>query len=105
VTGFPEGIVSDHQGRIYVGFYDRLGRYWTCYRTSRPGISGSAAVQRPVLGYRALVVRTLPRGIVVFDAMGRRVANPRSGIYFIREQSAVGGKPSTVAVRKVVVQR
>jgi hypothetical protein len=35
---------------------------------------------------------------VVFDAMGRRVANPRSGIYFVREAQAQ-------AVRKVVVRR
>jgi hypothetical protein len=43
--------------------------------------------------------------IVVFDAMGRRVANPRSGIYFVREPSAANGKPSAFCVRKVVVQR
>jgi hypothetical protein len=40
---------------------------------------------------------------VLFDAMGRRVMNPRSGILFVRERSAVGGKPSAVAVRKVII--
>jgi hypothetical protein len=49
------------------------------------------------------VMRRLPQGAVVFDAMGRRVVNPRLGIFFGRE--AVGGQPSAVAVRKVVVQR
>ena len=42
---------------------------------------------------------------VIFDAMGRRVANPRSGIFFVQERSAVSGKPSAVSVRKVVIQR
>ena len=43
---------------------------------------------------------------VAFDAMGRRVLNPRSGIFFVR--GAVSGEPSAVgasAVRKVVVTR
>jgi hypothetical protein len=38
---------------------------------------------------------------VVFDAMGKRVLSPKSGIYFLRE--AAGGQPS--AVTKVVVAR
>jgi hypothetical protein len=36
---------------------------------------------------------------VVFDAMGRRVANPRSGVYFVCE------KPQARTIRKVVIQR
>jgi len=40
---------------------------------------------------------------VVFDAMGRRMLNPRSGVLFIREPSAVGGQPSVV--REVVIAR
>ena len=52
----------------------------------------------------ATVVRSLPQGVVAFDAMGRRVANPRSGIYFVREEpQASSHKPQ--AVRKVVIQR
>jgi hypothetical protein len=42
---------------------------------------------------------------VVFDAMGRRVLNPRSGVFFIREPPAVGGRLSAVPVRKIVIQR
>ena len=55
------------------------------------------------MSVRPTVVRSLPPGAVAFDAMGRRVASPRSGILFIREPSTDGGKPS--AVTKVVVQR
>ena len=51
----------------------------------------------------ATVIRCLPAGAVAFDAMGRRVVNPKSGILFIREPSAVGRQPS--AVTKVVLQR
>jgi len=49
----------------------------------------------------ATVTRILPQGAVVFDAMGRRVLNPRSGILFVREPSAIGRGPS--AVTKVVI--
>jgi len=39
---------------------------------------------------------------MAFDAMGRRVMNPQSGIFFLREPSPVGHSPS--AVTKVVIQ-
>jgi hypothetical protein len=103
MNGYPEDIVSDQQGRIYVGFYDLHGRYWTCYRTSRPGVGGDSAVKRPAVGHRASVVRTPPREVVMFDAMGRRVLSPRSGVLFVLEPSAAGG--GRPAVRKVVIQR
>ncbi|MCX6841451.1 MAG: hypothetical protein NTX53_04090 [candidate division WOR-3 bacterium] len=45
------------------------------------------------------VLRRLPPGTVAFDAMGRRVLDPKSGVYFVRSE------PSAVAVRKVILQR
>jgi hypothetical protein len=53
----------------------------------------------------ATVIRSLQRGAVALDATGRRVVNPRSGVFFVREPLAAGGKPSAVPVRKVVIQR
>jgi YVTN family beta-propeller protein len=46
----------------------------------------------------ATLARSLPPGAVAFDAMGRRVLSPRSGIFFVREAQAQ-------AIRKVVIQR
>ena len=46
------------------------------------------------------VVRSLPRGAVAFDAMGRRVLRAKPGIYFVRDAQA-----QAQAVRKVVVTR
>jgi len=43
--------------------------------------------------------------MVFFDATGRRVLDPKSGILFVRERSAAGGERSAFAVRKVVIQR
>jgi hypothetical protein len=37
---------------------------------------------------------------VIFDAMGRRVMNPKSGVYFVREAQA-----QAQAVRKIVIHR
>ena len=52
------------------------------------------------------VLRGLPPGATVFDASGRRVTNPKSGIFFVRtEPSAVSCQPSAVTVRKVILQR
>ena len=42
---------------------------------------------------QATVLRHLPAGAVVFDAMGRRVAAPKSGVFFL----AVGGERPAVA--------
>ena len=51
----------------------------------------------------ATVVRGLPAGAVVFDAMGRRVLSAKSGVYFVREEpQASSHKPQ--AMRKVVVR-
>ena len=97
-TGYPEDIVSDQHGRVYVGFYDGHGKYWTSYRTSRPGVGSDGDAGRPAVGRGASVVRALPRDFVTFDAMGRRVANPKSGVFFVRD-----GQDQ--AVRKVVIQR
>ena len=39
---------------------------------------------------------------VIFDAMGRRVLNPKSGVYFVREAQA---QAQAQAIRKVVITR
>lgn len=59
----------------------------------------TAQVRMP---HAATVVRGLPAGAVAFDAMGRRVVNPKSGVYFVR---AASGKLSAVSCQKVVLQR
>ena len=59
------------------------------------GQQPTACASRPT----ATVLRRLPPGATVFDASGRRVTNPKSGIYFVRAE------PSAVAVRKVILQR
>lgn len=51
---------------------------------------------------RTTVVRSLPAGTTVFDAMGRRVVSPKSGVYFVR---AVSGRPSAASCYRVVIQR
>ena len=49
------------------------------------------------------VLRWLPAGAVAFDAMGRRVLEPRSGIYFVRGEGR--GTRDAGRTRKVVIQR
>ena len=48
------------------------------------------------------VLRRLPPGVVTFDATGRRVLNPKSGVYFIR---AACDRLSAVGCQKVIIQR
>jgi len=97
MNGYPEDIVSDMQGRVYVCFRDTQGKYWTCFRTSRPGISDAESSARRPATRSASVVRVAPHDVITYDAMGRRVADARSGVYFVREGPAQ-------AVRKVVIQ-
>ncbi len=62
--------------------------------------------QAPSHKLQATVLRALPAGVVVFDAMGRRVLNPKSGVYFVvSEPPVVSREPSAVTIRKVVIQR
>jgi YVTN family beta-propeller protein len=53
----------------------------------------------------ATVMRSLPQGAVAFDAMGRRVANPRPGIYFVRDEGQRTKDETTGRMRKVVITR
>jgi hypothetical protein len=55
-------------------------------------------------GPAATVVRGLPAGAVVFDAMGRRVVSAKPGVYFVGEGSGARGQGSG-RMRKVIVQR
>ena len=66
------------------------------------GVQESPKPQASTHKLAATVIRGLPQGAVAFDAMGRRVVNPRSGVYFVREAQA---KAQAQATRKVVVQR
>jgi hypothetical protein len=52
----------------------------------------------------ATVVRCLPAGAVAFDALGRKVADPRSGIYFVCEEPQAQSL-GLQAARKFVVTR
>ena len=50
------------------------------------------------------VARRVPVGSVAFDAMGRRVLDPKSGVYFVRGESALSSQHSgAAALRRVVV--
>jgi hypothetical protein len=75
----------------------RIAEVGTGIRESRVGSCRTGARSLPT------VIRRLPAGAVAFDAMGRRVRNLRSGIFFVREPPAVGGKRS--AVTKVIITR
>ncbi len=86
------GFNSSFTGYVYK---TRIAPFGTGIRDSGAG-SGLA-------GTRSLptVLRRLPAGAVAFDAMGRRVPNPKSGVYFVMDS----GARSAVHARKVVIAR
>ena len=56
-----------------------------------PGHSGiNEGGRQPATGARPLptVIRRIPAGAVAFDALGRRVVNPKRGVYFVRTAPA-----------------
>jgi len=54
--------------------------------------------ERGAMGAGANLMRRLPQGAVSFDAMGRRVLNPASGIFFVK--SGTGAKPVRVVLAR-----
>jgi hypothetical protein len=71
----------------------------------RLGVEEAMSGECRAMNAEPTVLRRLPPGAVAFDATGRRVLNPKSGILFVQERSAVGGGRTAVHVRKVVLQR
>jgi len=67
---------------------------------SEPEVRGVTSAPTIIAGTRG--VNRLA-SCVVFDAMGRMVVNPRSGIYFVRDE--VRGAGDAGKMRKVVLQR
>jgi hypothetical protein len=68
------------------------------------GVEESPKPQASSRKLSATVIRNLPVGTVAFDAMGRRVLEPKSGVFFVRsEPSAESRRP--LAVTKVVITR
>ena len=68
------------------------------------GVDEEANGERRMANSGASVLRRLPPGAVVFDAMGRRVLNPRPGVYFLAEGAGANGQGSG-RIRKVILQR
>jgi hypothetical protein len=69
----------------------------------RPGVDEPRQLPLPALKPASAFTLRLPEDAVVFDAMGRRVANPRSGIFFVRDEGQ--GMGDVGRTRKVVIQR
>jgi len=62
------------------------------------GVKAQTPSRRP-----ATVVRSLPKRAVAFDAMGRRALNPKSGVYFVRDEGLGAGDVGRT--RKMIVTR
>ena len=88
IAGYTNSPSMDHD--VYLLKTDANGSLGVLEQSAKP----QAERRRPT----ATAVRSLPLGTVAFDAMGRRVVNPRPGVYFVRERPAV-------SIRKVVVTR
>jgi YVTN family beta-propeller protein len=95
---YPQAIAwNTAQNRTYVSCFE--GIY--VIRDSMPNaVEESPKPQASSHKPLTTVMRQLPAGTEAFDAMGRRVSNPKPGIYFVREAQA-----QAQAVRKVVITR
>jgi YVTN family beta-propeller protein len=85
------------QNRVYVS--NSRSASISVLRDSAGGVEEMANGEGRMANSGPSVLRRLPSGAVAFDASGRRVTNPKSGIYFVRAE------PSAVTVRKVIIQR
>lgn len=113
--------VADPANPLEVGYYDESGQgngvtvaggyiflgdgftgllILQYYESGVEEISGPQALSRKLA---ATVVGSLPHCAVAFDAMGRRVMDPRPGIYFVRDEGLEAGDAGWT--RKVILQR
>jgi hypothetical protein len=94
---YPD-IEVDSAGNAYVVWMDmRNGPYQIWFSTNHQAGIAEGREQRVLdANSQPTVCRRLPAGAVAFDAMGRRVLNPRPGIYFLRAAT-------TAASRKVLL--
>lgn len=92
---------NPRENRMYVANY--TGASISVLRDSGGGIEESSRAPAPGRELGPTVVRSLPQRAVAFDAMGRRVVNPMSGIYFVRDEGR--GTGDAGRTRKVILQR
>ena len=101
-------IEVDTSGQVVIVYSTQDNGLWCARGMDVVGVDESPKPQAPSRKLAATVlsgasgVKRLASS-VVFDAMGRRVANPRSGVYFLRSASSV--TRDAPSVTKVVIQR
>jgi len=69
------------------------------------GVAETMNDERGTMNSGATVLRRLPAGAVVFNAIERRAANPKPGVYFVRMKGQRDQGIERSSVRKVVVTR
>ena len=101
------GVVSNPSIAV-----DRTGRPHVAYQWADAlhygrrlfvGVEEGCRPQASSFHLQPSILRHLPAGAVVLDAMGRRVLGPEPGVYFVRRAYGVGREASSVT--KVVVAR
>ncbi len=108
MDGIDYRVVGDSVDLWCCGFDNSFKGYIYKARISvtASGVAESGAGSRfptRVCSLRPTILRSLPAGTVAFDAMGRGVVNPRSGVYFVpNEPQASIHTPGVL--RKVVIQ-
>jgi len=107
MKGIDYQVVGDSIDLWCCGFNNN-GGFTGCIYKTRIAAIGTGIRESGVETGRAgalllpTVIRSLPSGATAFDPLGRRVLNPRPGIYYLL---AVGGKLSAVGCHKVVILR
>ncbi len=82
---YPD-IAADATGHVYLVWIDGRGGLW--FSTNNPAAIAEGQPQPAASRPSAAIVRRLSPGTTVFDAMGRRVVDPKPGIYFVRAAAA-----------------
>ena len=125
VAAFDDGLRvysgADPAHPVELGYYDEPGIAWgvavaggffhlaydwqglQIFQYYGPGIAEGRKPQAASFQPLTTIVRKLPAGMVAFDATGRRVQNPKPGIYFVRQASSMMHDASCVT--KVLVTR
>jgi hypothetical protein len=108
----PAGIggldieVSD-SGEVFIVYSTQDSGLWCARGMTSEVVGIRDGTSRPDTRRALLptIIRSMPKDAVIFDAMGRRVANPKPGVYFVRDEGQMTKDEATGRMRKVVITR
>jgi hypothetical protein len=97
-------VETDTIGQVVIVYSTQDSGLWCARGVDVVGAKESFQPRALSRKLEPTVVRSLPAGTMAYDAMGRRVANSRSGVYFVLEEPQASSH-NPQSIRKIVLSK